>query len=1015
MLGNPVKPQGSTWTDDQWNAITVKGANMLVAAAAGSGKTAVLVERIIRRIADEHDPIDVDRLLVATFTKAAAAEMKHRIRDALESALLEQPRSQHLRRQLALIGRASITTLHSFCLEVIQRYYALIGLDPGFRMANETESELMRQDLLAALLEEKYEMSQEADAFWKLAEFYGGERGDAGLHELVMKLYDQSRSHPWPDQWMMEMTSMFGHEGEVDLSVWQDSLLRSIRMDLQGAAELLNQGLAITELPGGPSPYGDNLREDAHRLDILIAATEAPWEVLVEAFSAISFSKLKPCRGDSYDKELQEEVKALRKAVKDTLEGIRKELFIRTDEDFAAEMRDLSPILLALTNLVHEFGLSYQKEKSAKRLLDFSDLEHYCLQILRDPDSAPGRLIPSQAAQEYRRQFAEVLLDEYQDTNQVQEAICFLISNEQPGNRFMVGDVKQSIYRFRLAEPGLFLQKYKSYTSAEENIGTMLSGAAADDRGVRIDLARNFRSRREVVDSVNFIFKQVMNESVGEISYDNRAALAYGANFPDLEGADYSAELLLIDRTTEPEDVVNDSLADEDVEQEGPENAEGEEAVFPFDGAALEAQELETAQLEARAIAVRIKELMGTSQSGEQPFLVYDKKTGGNRPAAYRDIVILLRATGQWSPILIEELRLHGIPAYAELNSGYFKATEVEIMMSLLKVIDNPYQDVPLAAVLRSPIVSLNAEQLAKIRLAAKKAPFYEAVQAFAGKEGGKGDLQETREQLRQFLHNHERWRMEARNGSLADLIWNLYRETGLYDFVGAMPGGVQRQANLRALYDRARQFETTSFRGLFRFLRFIERMQDSGADLGTARALGEQEDVVRIMSIHKSKGLEFPIVFVAGIGKMFNQRDMREHFLIHKELGFGPKFVDTALRISYPTLPALAIRRRMKLETLAEEMRILYVALTRAKEKLILIGTAKKLEKALQNWASASDKSRFRTAGLYAGQSQMLLGLDWSLADSPSECANMAASGRQRRCSAAVLPRPRQNGSSIS
>ncbi|OCT17164.1 helicase-exonuclease AddAB subunit AddA [Paenibacillus pectinilyticus] len=954
------KPLGSTWTDDQWDAITLKGQNMLVAAAAGSGKTAVLVERIIRRISSEWEPIDVDRLLVATFTKAAASEMKHRIREALEKELMKQPHSQHLRKQLALMGKASITTLHSFCLEVVQRYFSLIKLDPGFRIANETEGDLLRQDLLGEMLEEYYAASDEHSAFWQLVDSFSGERNDNAIMQLIQKLYDVSRSHPWPEFWLRETASMFGPpapqemkseavplveealpyvaaaSAPVDYSLWEQSLVRDLTLELEGAADLLRQAQFIAESPGGPAPYLDNLRDDIELVQNLLETTTYPWSVLYRGFQTVEFGKLKACKGDDFDKAMQEEVKELRNKAKDQINKLKEELFGRTPEQFHQEIAEMAPLLHVLVDLIVDFGKRYQAAKAAKGLIEFADLEHYCLQILTAPGSMPGELYPSEAAQAYRKQFAEVLLDEYQDTNRVQEAIVELISTSKPGNRFMVGDVKQSIYRFRLAEPGLFMEKYKAYRSNKDPVQDQAMN------GGRIDLARNFRSRVQVVDAVNFIFKQMMNETVGEIAYDERAELVYGAGYPP-SASDCSVEMLLIDRAKDGADK-DESFTEESDEIETDMHVEGSDGVDPV----VEAEELETAQLEARTIALQIRGLLGAG--GQEVFQVFDKRTGGDRPATYRDIVILLRATQAWSPILIDELKKQGIPAYAELSTGYFSATEVETMLSLLKVIDNPYQDVPLAAVLRSPMVQLTAEDLAQIRAADKSVPFYESVlrMALQGSNEGQDELSNK---LFYFLERLEQWRDEARQGSLADLIWRIFRQTGYYDFAGGLPGGMQRQANLRALYDRARQYESTSLRGLFRFLRFIERMKESGGDLGTARALGEQEDVVRIMSIHKSKGLEFPVVFVAGMAKMFNQRDLNEAFLLHKELGFGPRFVDTKLRVSYPTLPSLAIKKRLKLELLAEEMRVLYVALTRAREKLYLLGTVKSLDKLLRGW----------------------------------------------------------------
>jgi ATP-dependent helicase/nuclease subunit A len=526
-------------------------------------------------------------------------------------------------------------------------------------------------------------------------------------------------------------------------------------------------------------------------------------------------------------------------------------------------------------------------------------------------------LLPSEAALAYRSHFKEVFVDEYQDTNMVQETILKLVSKdqEQNGNLFMVGDVKQSIYRFRLAEPNLFLGKYNSFTH---------DGSSP---GLRIDLARNFRSRNEVLDATNYLFKQVMGEKVGEIEYDERAELKAGAAYPEKE---YPVELLIMDLEDGNETDQEDNSVDEEAEP-------GE-----FDPV-----ELEKSQAEARIMAGKIKELVN---EGAQ---VYNPKTKSMRQLMFRDIVILLRSM-KWAPQIMEEFKQRGIPVYANLSTGYFEATEVSIMMSLLRVIDNPVQDIPLAAVLRSPIVGLNETELAKIRIHQKKGSFWDAVSAFCRKKPLE-DEEKFFEKVRPFYDQLGMWRTMARQGSLSELIWQLYRDTHFYDFVGGLPGGKQRQANLRALYDRARQYEETSFRGLFRFLRFIERMTERGGDLGAARALGEQEDVVRIMTIHSSKGLEFPVVFIAGLAKDFNMRDIRQSYMLDKEYGFAAKYVNTEKRFSYPSLPQLAFKRKKRMEMLAEEMRILYVALTRAKEKLFLLGTVKDAGKQVEQWTEAA------------------------------------------------------------
>jgi len=927
------KPADSTWTDDQWEAIVTGGRNVLVAAAAGSGKTAVLVERIIRKISLS---TDVDRLLVATFTKAAAAEMKDRIRLALEKRLAADPGNEHLRRQLALMGRASITTLHSFCLDVIRRYYPLIGLDPGFRIANETESELMRLDVLDELFEHRYSGEAEGSGdFLTLADRYGGERGDEPLYQLVQGLYDFAQSHPWPELWLTETAGAFevASLDELEASDWIASLKEDALLSLDGAIAQLRQALELAHRPAGPAPYASTLEEDLHMVQELRDMVQSTaWRHWASPFRAAEFGRLKAMRGDDYDKSLQEGTKELRESAKKLVGGLANELFGRDPEQFLEELASLAPLMRTLSELVIDFGRRYEAAKRAKGLLDFGDLEHYCLRILRDTSSTPDRIVPSVAALDYQGMFDEILLDEYQDTNMVQEAIVSLIERPGKGNRFMVGDVKQSIYRFRLAEPNLFLAKYKAYQAQSGLLDSSPTGQ-------RIDLARNFRSRREVVDGVNGVFRSIMRESVAEMDYDDRAELVAGASYPaPLQPGSCNIRFAVLDRGT-------GSAEDGDAGDDDSYGDEQEDALQR----AEELAELNVAQLEARWIARQLSELVG---SGYQ---VYDGKRGGYRPMEWRDVVILLRATKQWSPILIEELQAKGIPAYAELSSGYFEATEVETMLSILRVIDNPHQDIPLAATLRSPVFAITAEELARIRIHAACASYYDALLQAAGSEAMP---ESSRLKLARFLEQLEGWRSEARQGSLADLLWRIYRDTGYYDFVGGLPGGTQRQANLRALHDRARQYEATSFRGLFRFLRFIERMRESGGDLGTARAASEGEDVVRIMSIHKSKGLEFPVVFVAGMGKLFNQQDTRTSFLKHKELGFGPRFVDPELRISYPTLPFLAIRKKLKMELLAEEMRILYVALTRPKEKMFLVGTVADSAKAMNRWLAALDES---------------------------------------------------------
>ncbi|WP_243291423.1 helicase-exonuclease AddAB subunit AddA [Bacillus sp. FJAT-47783] len=897
------KPENSQWTDDQWKAIVSTGRDILVAAAAGSGKTAVLVERIIRKIISKENPIDVDRLLIVTFTNASAAEMRNRIGEALEKALKENPASLHLRRQLTLLNKASISTLHSFCLNVVRKYYYKIDLDPGFRIADATEIELLMDEVLDELFEEQYGMENN-EPFFDLVDRYTGDRTDTDLQSLIRSLYLFSRSHPTPEKWLDTIVAMYEHNETSsfeELPFFQ-YLQKDVHMQLAGGITQLKRALEITKIAGGPAPRAENLTDDIAQMEEMIHATD--WEELGKKVQSFKPSRAKPCKGDEYDPKLLEQVTKMRDSVKKQVQKLKDELFNRDIQYYMQDLKMMAPVMTVLVNLVKQFANRFEAVKKEKALVDFSDLEHYCLKILTEEDEH-GELIPSDAAIYYKQQFAEVLVDEYQDTNLVQEAIIKLVKSgeEQDGNLFMVGDVKQSIYRFRLAEPFLFLSKYKRFTPEGEG------------SGLRIDLAKNFRSRSEILDSTNYIFKQVMGENVGEIDYNEDAELKLGASYPDND--DMKTELYIIDRAKREE------------------TEEGDIALF-------QEEELETAQLEARLMVTKIKEMI------QKQFPIFDRKLGRTRPITYRDIVILLRAM-PWAPQLIEEFKQQGIPVYANLSTGYFEATEVAIMLSLLKVIDNPYQDIPLASVLRSPIVGLNANELAIIRTYKKKGAFYEALQTFLQQSSAEDGY--VVEKIKPFVAGLSTWRDLARKGPVSDLIWQLYRDTHFFDFVGGMPGGKQRQANLRALYDRARQYETTSFRGLFRFLRFIERMQDRGDDLGAARALGEQEDVVRIMTIHSSKGLEFPVVFVAGLSKPFNMMDLNRKYLLDKELGFASKYIDPKKRISYPTLPLIAMKKKMKIEMLSEELRVLYVALTRAKEKLMLIGTVKEAEKSFAEW----------------------------------------------------------------
>ncbi|WP_144470095.1 helicase-exonuclease AddAB subunit AddA [Bacillus safensis] len=896
------KPNNSTWTDDQWEAIVSEGQDILVAAAAGSGKTAVLVERLIRKMTRPEDPVDVDRLLVVTFTNASAAEMKHRITEALEKELAKNPGSLHMRRQLSLMNRANISTLHSFCLQVLRTFYYEIDLDPGFRLADQTEGELLGDEVLDELFEDEYKAGK--PAFFELVDRYTSDRHDIDLQWLVKRIYEFSRSHPSPEQWMRAFLSLYDVDAQtkVEQLPFYPYIKEDLSLVFRSCLELLERALALSKEPGGPAPRAENFIDDLEQVNELIRHQD-DFEKLYELLPNINFKRLKTCKGDEYDPVLLEKATDARNQAKKQLEKLKDEYFMRSPAQHLKSLAEMKPVVETLVELVIQFGQRFERAKQEKSIVDFSDLEHYCLRILAEQD-AEGNLIETEAAKYYQQQFEEVLVDEYQDTNLVQETILKLVSKGEhaaEGNLFMVGDVKQSIYRFRLAEPMLFLNKYKQFKPDGK------------ETGKRIDLNKNFRSRSDVLDSTNFLFKQLMGETVGEIEYDEQAELKLGASYP--ESKDTTTEMLLVH--------LDQQEAETDEERE----------------------ELETVQLEARVIAKKIRELV------EQPFQVYDAKQQMTRKLQYRDIVILLRSM-PWAPQMMEELKKQGIPVYANLSSGYFEATEVSVILSLLKVIDNPYQDIPLAAVLRSPIVHLDENEMALIRTSDKKGTYYDAVKAFMSVTHSDHP---TCKKLEQFFRLLRKWRDFSMNHSVAELIWEVYRDTQYLDYVGGMPGGKQRQANLRALYDRAKQYEKAAFRGLFRFLRFIERMQERGDDLGAAKTFSETEDVVRMMTIHSSKGLEFPIVFTAGLGRNFNMMDLNQSYLLDKELGFGSKYIHPELRISYATLPLVAMKKKMRKELLSEELRVLYVALTRAKEKLFLVGSVKNQVKALSKWQNAA------------------------------------------------------------
>ena len=920
---------GVSWTTEQQQVIDLRNRNILVSAAAGSGKTAVLVERIVKIITDKNHPVDIDHLLIVTFTNAAAAEMRERIGNAIEKALDEQPGNEHLLRQLTLIHNAQITTIDSFCLYVVRNHFHEIDLEPNFRIGDEGELKLLREDVLGRVLEQNYE--EPSEAFSDFVEGYASGRTDVALNEMILQLYEFSRSYPWPEKWLDSFVGIYRIENreELDRAEWLAPLTENICFVLKDCEQLLKQALAITQQDDGPDMYEKAVQSDLEKYESLSKLTS--FCELYGALSDIKYDRLASSRGFEGDPDKLELVKSLREQAKDVVKKICKQYFFCSPEMMIEQLERTEPMLEEVVRLTKQFADEFAAAKRRKNLVDFHDVEHFALQILVDEETEKAK----KTAEEFRDTFEEIMIDEYQDSNEVQETLLRSISREERGenNIFMVGDVKQSIYRFRLARPELFMKKYDSYSLEESTTQ-------------RIDLHKNFRSREEVLTCTNDIFYKIMVRSLGNVEYDAEAALYPGASYP--VSADFTPEILLADS--------NDEL--------------------------LEDTELtDKKTLEAKIVAEEIKHLMKT-----QP--VTDKAAGTLRAARYSDIVILLRSLSGWADSLVEVLNENGIPAHTVSSTGYFSTVEVQTVLSMLRLLDNPRQDIPMAAVLRSPMAGLTDEELAVLRLEDGSVPFHEAVLELAEglyEEDGQKEISDSEadseadqkqgrnadektenhieitahRKLLKFYKKYKQLRQLVPDTPIHELIEIILRETGYGHYVAAMPAGNRRTANLNMLLEKAAAYEKTSYKGLFHFVRYIDELQKYDVDFGEADMVGENEDVVRIMSIHKSKGLEFPIVIVSGMGKNFNKQDTRSKMVLHPELGIGLDYMDGKKRIKSPTIAKKAIAKQIDLENLGEELRVLYVALTRAKEKLILTGTLKDAPEKLEFFRQQANLSK--------------------------------------------------------
>ena len=884
------------WTNEQQAAIDSRGQTLLLSAAAGSGKTAVLVERIIRRLLDKEYPIDITELLVVTFTKAAAAEMRDRIGTALMKALSET-KDPRVERQLALLPSAQISTLHAFCQHVIRKYFYTIDLDPAFSIAGEEELNLLRRQVLEDVFLSYYEDDEKASILYPLADMFGSDRGDDILMDTVSRMYTYARSLAWPEHWLKEAARAYdvAPDAVIDDMVWAGPIKDAVRRILEEDARLYDGVLYHLRQREAFAPACDTFV--AEQAALRQAAQARSWNDLSRFVRAIEFPRLKSLRKLSDDdKAVWERCKKVRDDVKkDVIKTLQAVYFSATPEEWLDGMRAMKPIMDGLVTLTLDFAKAYGAAKKEKGWIDFSDLEHFCLQILLAPDASPEHPVPSAAAEELRSQYEEVFIDEYQDTNGVQELITRLVSGED--NRFMVGDIKQSIYRFRLADPTLFLEKYQSFSRDEKAVQRC------------IDLGRNFRSVPVVLDAVNAVFSRAMTAEAAGMDYGEREKLYAGRQAPDDER--WIGGPVEVDIVPTPSDEEDD---------------DGSTAF----------------EKECRFIAGRIGELLASGRMAA-------RKDGTLEPLSYRHIVVLLRSMAGKADVLIQALQEGGIPSYAEQSGGYFAAVEVQVMLALLRCIDNPEQDLAMAAVLRSPLVGLDETALAGVRLAGD-GTLWQNLPAFVA---SLPDGVDEKEDLQQFMAAFDSWRTYSRRHGVAELLQRLYDDTAYVDFVGAMPGGDVRQANLKALYDRARQYEEAGFRGLFRYLQLMDKMKEDGLDLAPAKVVSEKEDVVRIMSIHKSKGLEFPVVFVADMGKAFNRRDTQDQILFHNRLGIGLKQYDPEWRMSYPTLIWSGIAAQLRWEGTAEEERILYVAMTRARDQLILTGHSSHIDRDWQRWTS--------------------------------------------------------------
>lgn len=901
------------WTDKQQQVIDARDASILVSASAGSGKTAVLVERILTKVINERtvdgERFNIDDFLVVTFTKAAAAQMREKIAARLEKELEKRPEDEHLARQLVLVNHADITTIDSFCLGLVKEHFSLLNLDSVFQIADNGMITLLQADVMKELMDEQYNREDNVD-FRRLLDYFECNESDENLQSAIYRIFNVASSYSCPKEWIADAKQRLCIKTveELNQSDWMQLFLNTVRAQARDAIILIKDLLAICESGVGPDVYVPAISDDLAKVEMICNATD--YGTFRLAFET-NWTRLASAKKGEYEPEVIEDCKAKRDVYKKIINDCN--MFDVSQEEIVEQIASISEFLLPLLDLVVLFMDKFDQIKDKRKLMTFADVEHLAYQLVCE-GKVDGKQVPTEVGKQVSKRYKEIYIDEYQDSNFLQEDILCSISGMHRGdyNLFMVGDVKQSIYRFRMARPDLFMHKYKTFMPQGDEI--------------KIELLHNFRSRDIVLRATNYFFYQLMGEDLGGIAYDENAALVTGRSFPDEEDCNISRNVEVLVVNCDSEIVIDDEAAEE---------------TLPT----VDTSHMTGLQLEAHMVAQKIYEIV----NGKDPLYVYDDEGGDYRQATYRDIVILARSIKGTGETMRNALAMYGIPVFLEDPKGYFNAVEIRVILSLLAVIDNSRQDIPLSAVLLSPIARITDNELACI------------CAQFKEKNGHRVLLYDKccyymeefedaiSDKLKTFFAMLDELKDKKTTMSISALIWEALQCTGYYDYASAMPMGAKRKANIDMLLEKANAFENGYYKGLFHFLCYIDKLKLQDADFGEANILGDDEDVVRIMSMHKSKGLEYPIVFSSGLGRNFNKLDLNQMLVIHSDYGLSSMMFSEQGRYKKKTFVRNVYRTLLDNESVAEELRILYVAMTRAKEKLYLTGAVRSYESACE------------------------------------------------------------------